>query len=105
MDLSILGTIYDYMEIDANKDQKMHEVDGYCDGSSHTIRVNNNYGNSILNMADLKNYKKLVQRHEIIHAFLCESGLQEYSNNEIIVEWIAKQFPKLLDTFKAIKAI
>ncbi|MFD1464645.1 hypothetical protein ACFQ4L_00875 [Lapidilactobacillus mulanensis] len=42
-------------------------------------------------------------RHELIHAFLCESGLAENSDwaqNEEVVDWIARQFPKLFETFK-----
>lgn len=39
-------------------------------------------------------------RHEIIHAFFEESGLDEYSENEELVQWLAIQFPKLLYTFE-----
>lgn len=35
-------------------------------------------------------------RHEIIHAFFEESGLDEYSENEELVQWLAIQFPKLM---------
>lgn len=41
-------------------------------------------------------------RHEIIHAFFEESGLDEYSENEELVQWLAIQFPKLVDTFEQI---
>ena len=42
---------------------------------------------------------KEVLRHEIIHAFFDEAGLNDYSNNEQLVEWIAFQFPKMFRTF------
>ena len=48
---------------------------------------------------------KEVVRHEIIHAFLDESGLADYSSNEQLVSWIASQFPKMLKTFKETNSI
>lgn len=46
-------------------------------------------------------------RHEVIHAFLFESGLAENSNtsdawavNEEMVDWLAIQAPKIFSTFK-----
>ncbi len=44
-------------------------------------------------------------RHEVIHAFFSESGLDDYSSNEELVNWIAIQFPKMLQVFKEIEAI
>lgn len=47
----------------------------------------------------LRRYKEVL-RHEITHAFFCEAGLEQYSDNEQLVDWIAKQFPKMLQAFK-----
>ena len=47
-------------------------------------------------------------RHEIIHAFLCESGLAENSDwatNEELVDWIAIQAPKLIKAWKDADAL
>ena len=47
-------------------------------------------------------------RHELIHAFLFESGLAENSNwarNEEMVDWIARQFPKMAKTFQEVKVL
>lgn len=42
-------------------------------------------------------YKEKVFRHEIIHAFLFESGLDDSSwPSEEIVDWIALQLPKMV---------
>lgn len=46
-----------------------------------------------------------VLRHEIIHAFFDESGLEEYSNDEQLVCWLAKQFPKMTKAFKDTRCI
>lgn len=51
---------------------------------------------------NLPAYKKSVIRHEIIHAFLYESGLDScsWAANEEMVDFFAMQFPKLLQIFK-----
>ena len=36
-----------------------------------------------------------VIRHEVIHAFFAESGLLGYGDDEVLVDWIAKQMPKI----------
>lgn len=48
------------------------------------------------------------KRHEIIHAFLFESGLaenSEWAQNEEMVDFFAIQFPKLMEAFKNADAI
>jgi hypothetical protein len=51
-------------------------------------------------------------RHEVIHAYLMESGLNGSANgvdcwarNEEMVDWIALQFPKILETFEKIGCV
>ena len=51
---------------------------------------------------------KRTLRHEIIHAFFNESGLQDdssvpesgWATNEEMIDWIAIQFPKIMNAFK-----
>jgi hypothetical protein len=106
MKLSILGQEYDFQEIDGKSDIKMEGNDGYCDGYGKIIRVNNSFNNNYPTCtADLEYYKKQVKRHEIIHAFFEESGLEEYKQDELIIEWIAKQFPKMMMVFARTEAL
>ena len=68
-----------------------------------------------LNRADIGDFEKLMKkqlRHEIIHAFLAESGLQanfehykQFGHEETIVDWFAIQFPKIMKTFEEIGAL
>ena len=51
--------------------------------------------------------KEKELRHEIIHAFLSESGLQsnfehsqQFGHEETIVDWFAIQFPKIFKVFQ-----
>ena len=54
-----------------------------------------------------KAQERLTLRHEVIHAFLNESGLTSSSNgvdcwalNEEMVDWIAIQYPKIRKVFQ-----
>jgi hypothetical protein len=106
MKLAILGQEYDYKEIAGKNDFKMAGFDGYCDGYGKIIRVNSEYSpNDPASISDLEGYKRQVKRHEIIHAFCEESGLEEYKSNDLLVEWIAKQFPKLIKAFQKVGAL
>ena len=66
--------------------------------------------NSVKN---LEVYEKKVARHEIIHAFIEESGLSEctfickegWAKNEEMVDWIAAQSPKIFAAFQKAKCI
>ena len=56
---------------------------------------------------DLAAYQRKVIRHEIIHAFLYESGLWQssfnckaWAQNEEMVEWFAIQSPKIFRAFR-----
>ena len=56
--------------------------------------------------------QKRVLRHEILHAFLFESGLADSSNsadawavNEEMVDWFARQSPKIYKVYKELKLV
>ena len=56
----------------------------------------------------MENFQEAVPkiiRHEIIHAYLYESGLDSYAEDETIVDWIAAQFPKMAGTFGEVGAL
>jgi len=104
--INILGTEYDFKINTEKEDVKLCDNDGYCDPYSKEIAVNNDYNeNDPRNINDFDGFKAKVKRHEIIHGFLFESGLKDYGNDEILVDWIAWQFPKILEIFKETEAI
>jgi len=106
MKISILGTEYDFEPSESRQDQRLATQDGYADYYTKTIRYENNYNENHPNaIKDHNALKNTVKRHEIIHAFLYESGAGEWANNEFITEWIAVQFPKLLKVFNEVNAI
>ena len=76
MKVNILGTDYTIKECTVDEDSYLQEYDGYCDKSSKEIVICKKRKD-----CQLKNwewYRKKVIRHEIIHAFLYESGLCAY---------------------------
>ena len=95
--ISILGTDYD-LEIVARSSDPTMIGDGYVDTSIKKIRVADMLEeDSRQAKKDLKKYQQDVIRHEIIHAFLYESGLdsESWGRDEMIVDWIALQYPKI----------
>ena len=102
MKINILGTPYFIIETDSTKDAFLEKCDGYCDKTSKKIVVLKESRESDLDNFQL--YKNKVMRHEIIHAFLFESGLHEnwqhqQGHDETYVDWVATQFPKLQKAF------
>ena len=67
------------------------------------------------NVNEVGDFDELMRkqlRHEIIHAFLAESGLQsnyehykQFGHEETIVDWVAIQFPKMIKAFQSVNAI
>lgn len=104
--VNILGTQYKILIIDKNDYRSEENTDGWCDSSSKEILLYN-YIQSIDSVKDLEAYQRKVLRHEIIHAFLYESGLWQnaygskcWAKNEEMVDWMAIQEPKIHKAFK-----
>ena len=105
MKVDILGTTYKIKR----KNLKDVDVDGWFDGTSKTIVIRKDNYNNVGNFEYLM---KKQLRHEIIHAFLYESGLdcnfehlQQFGHEETMVDWIAIQFPKIYEVYKEAGAI
>lgn len=86
---------------------KLKNCDGYTDFSIKRIVVAD-FERDESSVEDLEWYKKKVLRHELVHAFIHESGLAEncsWARDEVLTDWVAMQFEKLLTTFKEVGAI
>jgi hypothetical protein len=78
---------------------KDEDIDGYCDYTSKEIVIRKDNTNDV---GDFIWTQKKQLRHEIIHAFMAESGLQcnwehikQFGHDETTVDWFAIQFPKI----------
>lgn len=118
MTVNILGTDYAVIkkQYDADPYFKEQSVDGYCDGLMKEIVC--------CDMATYPSWEKEPKdrvtvaekqtlRHEIVHAFFNESGLEEstfrvdgaWAKNEEMVDWIALQGPKIYEAWRAAGAL
>lgn len=108
--INILGSAYMLTITGKSQDVRLKDADGICDETVKELLVDNYAG-----FEDDPTCKKNLavqirknKRHEIIHAFLFESGLAENSScaqNEEMVDFFAIQFPKLVEAFKAADAM
>jgi hypothetical protein len=108
MKVNILGADYDFVVDKAENDPKLIDNMGYCDNSIKYIGIKDKteYAlNDVLANKDFNVHLKETKRHEIIHAFFSECGLTDYNENEQLVDWIAIQFPKIVEVFQKANAL
>ena len=106
MKANILGTEYE-ISINGNDPKFRNGIAGYCDETTKNIVIDEMIPDE-MTVGDLKSFQNKIMRHEVIHAFLFESGLAEYSKwaeNEEMVDFFAKQFPKIQKVFEELKII
>ena len=109
MKISILGSEWTIVERSQSEDAKLENADGYCDWTTRTIVVEREM---VGNLGDMESYVRKVKRHEIVHAFLEESGLSErayspeaWARNEEMVDWLARIGPKIYEAWRAADAL
>lgn len=91
--VNVLGTEYTI------ENEKLEECDGYCDKTTHRVVVTDKREES--DLGDFESYQRKVMRHELVHAFLFESGLhQEFGHDEVTIDWFAAQFQKMVKAFR-----
>lgn len=110
--INVLGTEYSvYSSVPRDCDPYLEQCDGYFDKTVKRIVVAGIEDGCEL--GDFEAYRKTNLRHELIHAFFYESGLDgnsrwgngEDDHPEQTVQWIAIQFPKLMKAFEETNAL
>lgn len=103
MNIDVLGTQYKIVYRSVALDCNLEDTDGYCDYTSKLIVIKSENNNKL---GDFERHQRKSLRHEIIHAFLSESGLQanfqhpeQFGHDETMVDWFAIQFPKILKIY------
>ena len=108
--INILGATYKvYLNVPRTKDEVLNQAYGYTDFHGKRIVVADIRtidGWEGADAASVQDCYASTVRHEIIHAYLMESGLNGSSNgvdcwarNEEMVDWLAIQMPKIVKTF------
>lgn len=111
MKIDILGTEYDLQVLTEEQDPALKNCDGYCDYSMKKLVVIDYKPKGADDIQNATYYLKQIKRHEIIHAFFHESGLgadwehKQFGQDETTIDWMARQFPKLMQAFKAADAL
>lgn len=123
MTLNILGTPYavEVKKYDEYPDFKRRGIDGCCDALTHKIVIcdmrtwpvddDNNWPDEPEEVH--AEHEKRTLRHEIVHAFFNESGLQDCSANyagpwahfEEMIDWWAIQGPKVYQAWLEADAV
>lgn len=100
--INILGTDYTLGFSTEKEDPELKNLSGYCMPSRKKIVIDKD-------MKDPDVTRQWVIRHEIVHAFLYESGLDKEAPwadaEELLVDWIALQFPKMVKIMKEADAL
>lgn len=109
MTVNVLGAEWQIINSDPTQHPILKRCDGFCDYTTHEILMHpltSDRDDVEISDADVAN--KRIRRHELIHAFLFESGLSydaQWPMNEAMVDYFARQFPKMLKTFQEAGAI
>lgn len=116
--INILGTEYRIETHKVSEDSYLEDnkLSGYCGEEEKLIVVADMSEEKYFTGMDEKmqeTYRKRVLRHEIMHAFLNESGLSDSSNqyggawakNEEMVDWFAIQSPKIFKVYSELGII
>lgn len=109
--INVLGTEYSvYTDVPVGEDDGLTNRFGYASYLNRKIVVAdlNTIDEWSKESEDVKKEQvKATLRHEVIHAFIYESGLygnslgvDAWALNEEMVDWIALQFPKILKIYQ-----
>ena len=94
MKIDVMGTKYTVYTNVPKDDKRLEDSDGYIMPEFKYI---------VLDKNNVPKHQEHVLRHELVHAFLHESGLdvESWATNEEIVDWIALQTFKMNKTIKS----
>lgn len=97
MKINILGTKYDIRIIDKSEDTRLKESAKICDYTDKTIIIGRGYDTDL--KKPLEALKKPL-RHELVHAFLFESGLASqcyWAESEEVIDKINQTYQEAIN--------
>lgn len=106
--VNVLGTEYKIILTTEKEDPRLKELNGCCDQSTKEILIEKDIPEDDHSLRDFESFRRRVIRHELVHAFLYESGLHEqcyWATNEEIIDWIAIQLPKMLNVISKVNCL
>ena len=105
MHIDILGTLYNvkFQTNDECSKLNTQDADGLAELYSKELIIRTGYENNKNCYNNITAYREKVLRHEIIHAIFHESGLQQYCDDELLVNFLAIQYPKIKEIMDVAK--
>lgn len=116
--INILGTVYTIVIKKYDEDDAFGRGNlcGYCDGVQKQIVICDLATVEMCKHESIETIRLSMNetlRHEIVHAFLDESGLASsslnfeggWAKNEEMIDWFAIQGPKIYAAWKEVKAL
>lgn len=116
-EVNILGTEYgiEVRRISEDPDLKNYSRGAYCDTLSKLIVIADLSEKEYVDIYPEQevDYQKELLRHEILHAFLNESGLwgnscqpeSGWAMNEEMIDWFSIQSPKIFKAYQEVGAL
>lgn len=104
-EIDVLGSKWQIIEED---ELRVANADGFTDNSVREIHLQSVFSDEKSSVADMEEYKMRVLRHEILHAFIFECGLDienSWARNEEMIEFFALQSYKIANIFSAANII
>lgn len=104
--VTILGAVWTVRSATETEEPRLEGVNGFTDWTTRTICLEKNTQG---NLGSIENFMNKVIRHEVVHAFMFESGLgdsfehKDYGQEETIVDWFAFQMGKVLNVVMEIQ--
>ena len=102
--ITVLGTTYEIVFVDEKEEPRIKGKDGFVDKTQCKIYITKYSEES--GFKNRKQYEAVIMRHEIIHAFMIESGLDnnwqhpnEFGHDETTIDWFAMQWHKINKIF------
>lgn len=109
MKIDVMGVSYEIAERSEADDYRLTEANAYCDWTARLIVIEKDPEGDLNCMAE---FSKKLLRHEIVHAFLLESGLSEsslpfesWAVNEEMVDWFARIGPRIYAAWQTAGAV
>lgn len=115
MKVNVLGTEYEVIRDTLRENDKYENCGGYVDCYKKEIHVRKHthddadFDNMALCDESMILCENQCLRHELMHAFMYESGLDANSNfsdswatNEEMIDWIAIQMPKITAAYDSV---
>ena len=107
-EINVLGTKYRIIFKSEEEEERLKTNWGFCDFHTKDIYIHDDIEKETEESCrNLRDFRDKVIRHEILHAFLYESGLREnskgttaWAENEEMIDWFAIQIPKIVEVYK-----